>query len=175
MLPDVPLDGERITACLLELAAELPAGTRHEVVLAGGALMALHHLRDATQDVDSVRALDAELRRAARVVAARHGLPDTWLNDTARAFLPETFDIATCEVLLEAGTLRVLGLPVQDLFAMKVHAARARDVSDLTALWSVRPFPTVAAAAAHYRRAYPHDPHDPFLEGFLGQLPGAPD
>jgi hypothetical protein len=50
------LDAERIRTLLLEVGADLPDGPVHEVVLAGGALLALHGLRGTTVDVDSVRA-----------------------------------------------------------------------------------------------------------------------
>lgn len=174
MRREVPLGRDRILALLRELAGELPDGTRHVVVVAGGALMALHGLRESTHDVDAARALGAALRAAAARVAERHDLPVDWLNDTASAFVPHTLDLAACEVLLDTATLRVLGVPLQDLFVMKVHAARARDVADLATLWSARPFTSPGEAAAYYRAAYPHEALDPHLEDFLRALPGAP-
>jgi hypothetical protein len=166
----VLLDGAQIRALLLEVADEIPDGPVHEVVLAGGALLALHGLRGSTVDVDSVRALDGAVRDAVGAVAARRGLGAHWLNDAARPFLPSTVDLAACDVLIEHGRLRVLGLPWRDLFAMKLYSARTRDVEDLRAVWPHCGFVDAAAAVAHFRRAYPDEPEDPYLEEFVAAL-----
>lgn len=54
-----------------------------------------------TRDVDSIRPLDDELRRAIHVIAERHGLAANWLNDHAAAWAPATMDISDCEVVVE--------------------------------------------------------------------------
>jgi len=73
-VPDL-LDRRGILAALRELTVELgPGAGQHVVVVAGGSLMALHGMREATRDVDSVAHLDAELRSAADRVAASRGL-----------------------------------------------------------------------------------------------------
>ena len=83
-MPDVPLDGADIRRYLSEVAAALePAGQGHTLVLVGGALMALHGLRETTADVDTIGTLDDELGAAVAVVAGRHGLAPRWLNASA--------------------------------------------------------------------------------------------
>jgi hypothetical protein len=96
---------------------------------------ALHGLREATRDVDSTTAVDAELREAVARVAARHGLAPRWLNDRARPYLPVTFDESACEVLVDRPGLTVLGAPLDQVFLMKVFASRAADVEDIEVLW----------------------------------------
>ena len=72
---DRPLDGAEIRAHLTEVADQLGEhGPAQVLVLVGGALLAWHGLRDTTRDVDSVRRLDEELRRAVGQVALRHDL-----------------------------------------------------------------------------------------------------
>lgn len=89
-MSDGLLDGDRIRAHLAEAAAALPAGCpQHRLVLVGGSLLAWYGLRDSTRDVDSVVAIDAILRSAVEMVAARHGLAPRWLNDHARPFAPQ--------------------------------------------------------------------------------------
>ena len=63
------------------------------VIVVGGSLLALRGMRDATRDVDSIRPLDDELRRATHVVAERHGLAANWLNDHAAPWAPATMNI----------------------------------------------------------------------------------
>jgi hypothetical protein len=55
-VPEPLLDGDAIWALLLEVAEELD-GERVEVVIVGGALLALNGLREATRDVDTVRSV----------------------------------------------------------------------------------------------------------------------
>lgn len=53
-MPDRPLGADAIEHLLGEVADELPDdGRQRQFVVAGGALLALHGLRDATRDVAS--------------------------------------------------------------------------------------------------------------------------
>jgi hypothetical protein len=61
---------------------------RHVLIIVGGSLLAWHGLRESTEDVDSVRLLDDELRSAVASVAAFHDLPSDWLNANAAMFIP---------------------------------------------------------------------------------------
>ena len=103
-MSETPLDREAIVAHLRDVADALAAvGPRHTVVVVGGSLLALHGLRRTTVDVDSVRRIDAELRAAIASVARLRDLAPAWLNDSAAAFRPSTFDEAECEELLTQG------------------------------------------------------------------------
>ena len=154
-----------------EVAEELPdTGGQHVVVIAGGSLLAWHDLRESTKDVDSVRRIDSELAQAVEAVAVRHGLAPRWMNDHAAMFAPQTVDESTCDVLLETARLRVLGLPLRDVFVMKLFAGRARDHDDLVSLWPHTGFASARQAVEAMYDAYPAAPEDPHLESFVDQI-----
>lgn len=174
----MPLDGATIRALVEELADRLdPRGPQHLVVVAGGSLLAWHGLRDSTRDVDSLRPLDPELAGAVAEVAAAHGLGPDWLNAHAAAFAPATLDLAACRVLLETPRLRVLGAPLDQVFLMRLLAARDRDIDDLRAPWPHTGFSSAQQAAEQCWRAYPHAPDDPYFADFVAQFTehGGPD
>lgn len=168
-MPDL-FDRQGILDALQELAAELGSGSsQHTVVLAGGSLMALHGLRAATRDVDSVSMLDAELRRAAERVAVRRGLePGHWLNASAAAWRPRTLHEQDCDVVLDHPRLLVLAAPLREVFLMKLVSLRVRDAEDLPTLWPHAGFTTPEeAVAVLYTQAYPAERPDEHLAEFL--------
>lgn len=110
MIDSTPLDGGAISELIDEVIDELDqSSVQHTVIVVGGSLLAWHHLRDTTLDVDSVRPLAPEVRDAVRAVAARHELAANWLNDSAAAFAPYSLEVANCEVLRDHPRLLVLG------------------------------------------------------------------
>lgn len=162
-MPDPLLTPDRIRAYLIEVAELLPDGEPHCVVVVGGSLLALHGFREATNDVDSIKRLGATLKAAVAQVADRRGLAPRWLNDSAAGFIPQTFDEAACTVELDHPRLRVLGAPLQQVFVMKLFAARATDITDLTAIWSECGFDSPEEAAGLYFAAYPHLERDELI------------
>jgi len=167
---DTPLDASTIQAYVAEVAEELESGSQRTLVIVGGALLAWHGLRATTGDVDSVMRLDAELREAVARVAKRHGLAPGWLNDSAARFLPATFKIEDCSLLLDTPTLRVLGAPMDQVFLMKLFAARAADTNDLEAIWPKCSYATAEEAAAAFYEAYPQEDADPNLPNFIRDI-----
>lgn len=104
-----PLTGAEIEALVKQVSERLhPSGPQHVVIIVGGSLLAWRGLRDTTEDVDSARRFDDELIQAIESVAADHDLDRQWLNASAAMFLPATFDIQTCEVLVDHPRLLVL-------------------------------------------------------------------
>ena len=99
MTPPGLLSGERIRQLLGEVAEQLAPGRQATVLIVGGSLLAWHGLRQATEDVDTIMRLDAELKDAVRVVAARHGLAADWLNDHSAPWHPATLRVEDCDVL----------------------------------------------------------------------------
>lgn len=172
-MPDVPLDRDAILRHLSEVAEELGAADPgHVVVVVGGSLLALRDVRTTTTDVDSLIRLDAELKAAIATVGERHGLSSFWLNDSAAAFRPQTFEEGACEVLLESGRLTVLGAPLEQVFLMKLYAARAADYDDLVSLWPLCTFGSPEEAVKQFGAAYPHLEADPYLVDFVRGLVG---
>jgi Nucleotidyltransferase of unknown function (DUF6036) len=171
MLPDVPLDAPAIREHLTAVAEELGSvGDTLTIIVVGGALLALQDLRDATTDVDCMTRLTAELKEAVATVAARYGLSPRWLNDAALPFLPANFDKSQCNPILSHLRLVVLGVPLEQIFLMKLYGARTRDIEDLIAIWPSCQFESPNQVANLFRDAYPHAPEDEFLAQFIVEI-----
>ncbi|MGP0110963.1 MAG: hypothetical protein ACLPR9_19250 [Acidimicrobiales bacterium] len=156
---------------LLEVASVLPTtGPRHVDIVIGGSLLAWRGLRDTTADVESVKRLENPLRVAVAGVAKRHDLAAGWLNDFAAGFVPATLSEEECPVLIERPHLLVLGAPLQQVFVMKLLAARAADFDDLTALWGQCGFASPKQAAELWQAAYTHLERDDFLTDFIRSI-----
>jgi hypothetical protein len=161
------LNSETILAYLRELAEVLPPGKQHRIVMVGGAFLALHHLRAATRDVDSITRLDAEILESASGVAARHGLEPHWLNDNAAMFAPQGLHQDKCTPVIDSPRLLVLEPPARYVFAMKLFSMRAADTADLPPLWPLTGFGTAVEAVAFMEACYPHQEPDPHLADYL--------
>jgi hypothetical protein len=167
----VELDATAIRALFDELAERLPQSTSPQiVVITGGALLALRGIRSATTDVDSISRLSTEVREAVLIVARLRDLDPSWLNNRAQAFTPATFDLATCEVQFATNQLVVLGVSMRDLFLMKLHAARDRDLEDLERLWMHASFGSAEETVSSYYRAYPEEMVDEYLADFVSMI-----
>lgn len=144
------LDRGRIARLLALLAEELQRmGIEAELFLVGGAAMSLaYDSRRATADLDAVFEPAARVRTAAAVVARREALPDDWLNDAVKAFVPGADPNAT--VYLDRPGLTVRVASPAYLFVMKAMAARAeRDADDLITLYRLCGFDGVEEALDH--------------------------
>lgn len=140
------------------------------MLIVGGSLLAWHGLRDTTEDVDSVRRLDDELRDAVCRVAADRDLDSAWLNDNAAMFQPFTLDTDACDVLMNHPRLLVLGAPLQVVFIMKMYRADPNDLADMVAIWPQTGFRTAREVVAAFFAAYPHAPEDPNLDAFVVEV-----
>lgn len=105
------------------LNAELAAdGVDGELYLVGGAVMCLAlGARDATRDVDALFKPSRAVREAARRVAGKAGVPDTWLNDAVKGYLGPRGEF---DRFLELPHLRVFVAHPRYLLAMKCAAMR---------------------------------------------------
>ena len=64
-------------------------GVHGQIFIVGGAAMALaYSTRRVTRDIDAVFEPKASICRAAAKVAEELGLPEDWLNDAAKGFMP---------------------------------------------------------------------------------------
>jgi len=91
-----------------------------------------YNARPDTDDVDAVFEPVRQVRRAARLVAERNGLPIGWLNDAVEIFLARH----ERRILLDLSHLKIYVPPPDYLLAMKVLSARAdtMDQDDLKVL-----------------------------------------
>jgi hypothetical protein len=105
------------------LDAELDAvGAEGELYLVGGAVMCLaFDARPATRDVDAYFKPTAVIRQAAARVAAKTGVPESWLNDAVKAYLGPRPEF---EPFLELARLKVFVARADYLLAMKCAAMR---------------------------------------------------
>jgi hypothetical protein len=112
--------------------------------------------RASTKDVDAWFSQPQAVRQAAREVAAEAGLPDDWLNDAAKAFVPEG------AIFERWRRLEHLDISVADdrtLLAMKCAAARTEeDSNDIRLLADRLGLRTVAAVLDLVTGFYPADP-----------------
>ena len=102
-----------------ELSGE---GVQGELYLVGGAVMCLAlNARAATRDVDAFFRPARLVRQAAARVAARAGVPDTWLNDAVKGYLGPRGEF---EPFLDRPHLKVFVARPEYLLAMKCVAMR---------------------------------------------------
>lgn len=102
-----------------ELAAEDVQG---ELYLVGGAVMCLAlDARDATRDIDAVFRPARVVREAALRVAAKAGVPDSWLNDAVKGYLSPRGEF---DPFLDLPHLKVFVARPEYLLAMKCAAMR---------------------------------------------------
>lgn len=157
-MPRTPLDHSELEAAFAALGAGLDWPSDVEIVVVGGAALALTGLlpRRVTVDCDvalhTPRAAWSALARAAAQVAVSLGLPADWLNpetETLAHRMPDGWRDRATEIG-RYGSIRVVALGRRDLIAMKFIAGRAADLEDLGALG-------VTATEGEFVRAYLRD------------------
>jgi hypothetical protein len=165
------LDRDDITRLLTELGTVLADRGEHaDIFLVGGAAMALaYSTRRATRDLAAVFEPKRIVYTAAAEVARAHELPDDWLNDAVKGFLPGTDPNAT--TLFETSGISVRVASPRYLFAMKAAAARIeRDAEDLQFLYRLCGFQTVDEALDCVTDHYPPHLLTPKTEFLLREL-----
>ena len=140
------LTKESIVLALQELSDRLGKTGQHgKILLLGGAAMILiHQNREGTKDIDAIIDPKSLIYEISEQMAQEHGLPEGWLNDAAKGFVPEQ-DKAdyTTDGVSQFQNLTVFVSSSEMLFAMKalatrvepqVDEAQSRDLEDLKTL-----------------------------------------
>lgn len=169
------MTADEIRQYFAELNEELRAvEVKGEICLYGGAVMCLaFNARAATKDVDAVFEPVKQIRRAAGIVAARHGLRKDWLNHAVRIFVTAHRK----RVLLALSHLTVYVPEPDYLLAMKVLAGRVEsqdrnDVRFLVRHLGITSADEVTEIVARY---YPHKRVKPETQAFIEDLFAADD
>jgi len=125
-----------------------------EICLYGGAVMALaYKARPDTDDVDAIFEPVRHIRKAARLVAERNGLPIGWLNNAVEMFLVQH----DRRMLFDLSHLKIYMPPPDYLLAMKVLSARAdtMDRDDVKILIKKLELKNAAEIVAIVKNYYP--------------------
>lgn len=139
------LDRGTAVLALEELARVLASkGIEGRLFLVGGAAMAVaFDARRMTRDIDAVFEPKSEIYRAAAEVADNLDLPEDWLNDAVKGFVPGT-DPDAVPIFVRPG-LAVTAASARFLLAMKLRASRPeQDVDDITFLTALLGLHTAA-------------------------------
>ncbi len=165
-----------ILRALEALGAELTdRGVRGEIFIVGGAAMALaYSTRRVTRDIDAVFEPKSAIYDAAATVAERLALPEDWLNDAVKAFMPGRDEHA--RALPEIAGVEITTASAEYLLAMKLMAMRfGEDDEDIEVLLAECEIDSPEQALALLQRLYPR--RDPPLKTklFLEELLAAGD
>ena len=156
-----PLDRRAIQRAFEGLEKHLAQeGVRAHVYIVGSAVLVMAHRRSrTTMDVDAL-SIDHRgvVLDAVRKVAREQGLRDDWLNDQVRwvPILPPRPD-TRAEVLFDTPHLVVTGASAAHILAMKVRAARPRDLEDIKLLARELAITNMGEIREIHRAVYPHD------------------
>jgi Nucleotidyltransferase of unknown function (DUF6036) len=171
------LNRDAALRALQELASVLESrGIEGRMFVVGGAALALaFNARRITRDIDEVFEPKSEVYSAAQEVANRLGLPDDWLNDAVKGFVPGTDPDAL--PIFDRPGLTVSAASARFLLAMKLRAARveldAEDIRFLANLLGLKTPDEVLAVATQRYDARDLPPRARFLveELFGGAQP----
>lgn len=164
------MTAEEIKQYLTELNDELRLmDIKGEVSLYGGAVMVLaFKTRIATKDVDAIFQPSNEIRAAAKRIAQRHDLNETWLNDGVKGYLVEH----STNVLFHLPNLIVFIPQADYLLAMKALAARfdTEDEGDVLTLIQKMELRSAEDVFAIIGRYYPKQQIPPKTQYFVQEL-----
>lgn len=129
-----------------------------DVHIVGGAVMVTEYdARDSTADID---AFDYQphgaVERAAARVADEMGLPRSWLNQQAAAFVRRGADWRR-STAFDHPNLHLYVIAPEQLLAMKVRAGRPTDAEDIATLCSLLGITTVDEVERAHRSAFPDE------------------
>jgi hypothetical protein len=164
----------RIVAALEALGKELASeGVHGQIFIVGGAAMALaYSTRLVTKDIDAVFEPKSAIYVAAARVAEDLGLPEGWLNDAVKGFMPGA-DQNPCPIP-DVGGIEVTIASPRYLLAMKLMAMRfGEDEADIEILLRECGVRSAQEALDLVKHMYPIQEPPPKTRFFLEELLGS--
>jgi hypothetical protein len=163
-----------IIAALQALGEELTGeGVRGQIFIVGGAAMALaYSTRRVTKDIDAVFEPKSAIYLAAAKVAEDLGLPEDWLNDAVKGFMPG--DDEHARPVPDITGIEISTASPQYLLAMKLMAMRfGEDDEDIEILLRECGLHSAQEALDLLEHMYPHQEPPPKTRLFLEELFGS--
>jgi len=164
----------RILSALEALGDELTReGVRGQIFIVGGAAMALaYSTRRGTKDIDEVFEPKSAIYTAAATVAEDLGLPEDWLNDAVKGFMPGADEHP--RPLPDVHGIEVTTASPRYLLAMKLMAMRfGEDDEDIEILLRECGMRSAQEALDLLEHVYPQQEPPPKTRFFLEQLLGS--
>jgi len=160
----------RILSALQALGDELTSRDIHgQIFIVGGAAMALaYSTRRVTADIDAVFEPKASIYEAAAHVAHDLDLPEDWLNDAVKGFMPGPDEHP--RPIPDITGIEITTASPEYLLAMKLMAMRfGEDDEDIEILLRECDLHTADDALALLERMYPSQEPSPKTRFFLEQ------
>jgi hypothetical protein len=161
----------KILSALEALGSELTEkGVRGQIFIVGGAAMALaYSTRRVTKDIDAAFEPKSAIYAAATKVAEDLGLPEDWLNDAVKSFMPGPDEHP--RPVPDVRGIEVTTASPRYLLAMKLMAMRfGEDDEDIEILLGDCAIRTTEEALALLRAVYPAQEPPPKTRFFLEEL-----
>ncbi len=172
-MPEREFSKARILQSLQALGEELTReGVRAQIFIVGGAAMALAYAtRRVTKDIDAVFEPKQTVYAAAARVAEETGLPEDWLNDAVKGFMPGPDEAPRPVPAIEG--IEVTTASPRYLLAMKLMAMRfGEDDEDIEILLRECDIHTAEDALDVLRGVYPASEPAAKTRFFLEELLG---
>jgi hypothetical protein len=166
-----PFTRVKILNALQALGDELTRqGVRGQIFIVGGAAMALaYSTRRVTRDIDAVFEPKSSIYTAAVRVAEELGLPEDWLNDAVKGFMPGEDENA--RPVPDITGIEITTASPEYLLAMKLMAMRfGEDDEDIQILLGACGLHKVEDVLSLLERIYPSQPPPPKTRFFLEEL-----
>ena len=173
-MPEREFTKARIQHALQALGAELTReGVRAQIFIVGGAAMALaYSTRRVTKDIDAVFEPKQAVYAAAARVAEELGLPEGWLNDAVKGFMPGPDDAPRPVPVIEG--IEVTTASPRYLLAMKLIAMRfGEDDEDIEILLRECDIHSTEEALNVLKQVYPAQEPPAKTRFFLEELLGS--
>lgn len=154
------MERDEIEAALREVSDELERrGVNARIYIVGGAAMSLaFDARLSTADVDAAIYPTTDVLDVAHEVALQRGLPENWLNDSAKQFIP-AFKDPEWRPVFRVGRVEIATADERAMLAMKMRASRgSRDIEDIRFLLGRCHITSESEAVALYEEYFPEDP-----------------